>query len=430
MTAGRQLCVGIIALLLVTGPGFTAFAAENAAEGTFVIHQIAGNPSKASEVFAVTSNFGILKSEDAGLTWKTANHGIKSFTHHALAINPAKSPRLYVGGWGGGLSRSDDDGANWTEMNDQLGNTAVDAIAVDPGAPDRLYIATSTRFYRTDDGGNRWLPYGEGLPPFPGETKFKTLLLLPGTPKTLWLGTAQGLFYRAVDSPRWSEEDRFKNIRVSALACDEKLRRLWVGTLGQGLFVRREPEKDWSSIEIEKEAWINQIVLDPTDSGIIYVATRGKGIFKSTDGGKSWSPANTGLDDSDIRSLAIHPLNRSLLFAGTTAKGIYRSTDGGAHWSPSQPLPPLTISQIIEMLSIPSLPAARPAVPAAFSKCNGCHGWTDPALNQKKTYWRVPPNLRDWAETVVRMSERAHLTPDEISSVLKFLTSYSRKPSG
>lgn len=429
MTAGRQLCIGIIALLLVTGPGFTAFAAENA-EGLFVIHQIAGHPSKASEAFAVTSNFGVLKSEDAGLTWKTANHGIKSFTHHALAINPAKSPSLYVGGWGGGLSRSDDDGANWTEMNDQLGNTAVDAIAVDPGAPDRLYIATSTRFYRTDEKGNGWVPYGEGLPPFPGATKFKSLLLLPGPPKTLWLGTAEGLFYRAVDAPRWNEEIRFQNTRVSALAYDEKLHRLWVGTLGQGLFVRGNEETDWTSIKIEKEAWINQIVLDPTDSGIIYVATRGKGIFKSTNGGKSWGPANTGLDDSDIRSLAVHTLNRFLLFAGTTAKGIYRSTDGGAHWSPSQPLPPLTISQIIEMLSIPSLPAARPAVPAAFSKCNGCHGWTDPALNQKKTYWRVPPNLRDWAETVVRMSERAHLTPDEISSVLKFLTSYSRKPSG
>lgn len=394
-----------------------------------MIHQIAGNPANPSEAFAITSNYGVLKSNDAGLTWAPASHGIKSFTHHALAITPTQSPHLYIGGWGGGVSKSEDGGANWTETNDSLGNTAVDAIAVDPGSPDRLYLATSTRFYRTDETGAKWVPYGEGLPPFPDEVKLKSLLLLPGPPKTLWFGTAKGLFSRAIGAPTWSEEGRFTNTRVTSLAYDEKLRRLWVGTVGQGLWVRSGDETDWTLIEIEKGLWINQIVMDPTDSQVLYVATRGKGIFKSTDGGRAWTPANTGLDDQDIRSLAVHPLNRSLLFAGTTSKGIFRSTDGGGHWSATRPLPAVTMPQIIGMLSIPSLPKNPPAVPKAFTKCNGCHGWTDPFLNQKQTYWRVPPNRRDWVETVGRMAQRAKLTPDEASTILKFLTSYSRKAS-
>lgn len=423
------LCSLLFILVSWTSFPFVVEAAENVPEGPFVVHQISGNPSNVSEAFAITGNYGVLKSEDGGLTWQTASRGMKSFTHHALAITPTRHPRLYAGGWGGGLSKSVDGGAHWTEMNDALGNTAVDAVAVDPGTPDRLYLATSTGFYRTDETGVKWEAYGEGLPPFPDEIKFKNLLLLPGPTRTLCLGTARGLFYRAVDAPLWSEDRRFRDSRVSALAYDEKLHRLWVGTVGQGLWVRNSPETGWAPIEIEKGLWINQIVLDPTDALTLYVATRGRGIFKSSDGGRSWSPANTGLEDSDIRSLAVHPLDRSLLFAGTTAKGIFRSTDGGAHWSPARPLPPLTMTQIIGMLSIPSASTtARPAIPEAFGKCNGCHGWTDPYLNQKQTYWRVPPNQRDWVETVGRMAGRAGLTPDEASTILKFLTSYSRKP--
>lgn len=412
----------VLIFIFLLGWVFPAAAQET----PFVIHQIVGHPAKVNEVFAITSSYGVLKSEDAGLTWKTASHGLKSFTHHALAITPTTSPRLYVGGWAGGISRSDDGGANWVEMNDQLGNTAVDAIAVDPGAPDRLYVATSTQFYRSDDLGKGWVLFEEGLPPFPDEIKFKSLVFAPGAPKVLWYGNSQGLFYRPVDAPAWSAEEKFREVRVSALAYDEKNRRLWVGTLAKGLFIGENQGKKWSEIGIEKGLWINQIALDPIDPQIVYVATRGKGIFKSTDGGKSWTPSNNGFDEQDIRSLAVHPLNRSLLFGGTTSNGIFRSADGGAHWRPVQPMPARDMAQLIALLSIPVVSFEnRPAVPDAFTKCNGCHGWTELWLNRKQTYWRVPANRRDWKYTVGRMAKRAKLTKEEESTIVQFLTSHS-----
>jgi photosystem II stability/assembly factor-like uncharacterized protein len=419
-------------LLLLFGFASAAFGPDVAVEGPFVIHQIVGDPSEAGRVFAITSNYGVLKSEDGGVHWRHANRGLKSFTHHAIAITSGKRHRLYLGGWAGGVSTSGDNGETWSEMNDQLGNTAVDAIAVDPGTPDRLYAATSTQFFRSNPEG-KWEPFGEGLPPFPDDIKFKSLLLLPGPPKTLWYGNSQGLYYRSVDAPRWTSEENFKDVPVTALAYDERSRRLWVGTIDRGLFFRDNKEKKWRKVSVEKGTWINGIVVDPGDPGRLLLATRGKGVLKTIDGGKSWKLLDQGLDVKDIRSLALHPLNRSLLFAGTTSKGIFRSTDGGNHWEPVKPLPVLSMDEIIAMLS-PNVQkneetdrSAHSGVPPSFVKCNRCHGWTDPLLNWKKTYWRVPPNLRDWGKTVERMSERAKLTAEEKSAITAFLTSYSRR---
>jgi hypothetical protein len=64
--------------------------------------------------------------------------------------------------------------------------------------------------------------------------------------------------------------------------------------------------------------------------------------------------------------------------------------------------------------------------PEAFAKCNRCHGWTDPALNQTAhSLWLMPPNRRDWNATVRRMSKPAGLTDDEARTVADFLTRYS-----
>jgi uncharacterized repeat protein (TIGR01451 family) len=83
-----------------------------------------------------------------------------------------------------------------------------------------------------------------------------------------------------------------------------------------------------------------KIVVDPKNSSIIYATTQydvngfpSEGIFKSTDGGKSWNPINTGLTSTDTGALAIDPVNTSNLFVAAGAIA-FRSTDGGGHWTP------------------------------------------------------------------------------------------------
>jgi photosystem II stability/assembly factor-like uncharacterized protein len=77
---------------------------------------------------------------------------------------------------------------------------------------------------------------------------------------------------------------------------------------------------------------IKALAIDPSALATLYAGTYENGVFKSTDGGATWSPANTGLTDSFVLSLAIDPVTPATLYAGT-ALGVSKSTDGGANWS-------------------------------------------------------------------------------------------------
>jgi len=95
---------------------------------------------------------------------------------------------------------------------------------------------------------------------------------------------------------------------------------------------------------------VRSIVLDPTNTDVIYAATNGTGVYKSADGGQTWAAANTGLPNPRIRSLSINPKNPSTLYAAAAWKhlqiaedfsstdpsragGVFKSLDGGNTWS-------------------------------------------------------------------------------------------------
>ena len=82
---------------------------------------------------------------------------------------------------------------------------------------------------------------------------------------------------------------------------------------------------------------VNRMAIDPTDSNIIYAATRSAGMLKSTDGGTGWSVINNGLTDLDIGALGIARQDPNRLYLSTTI-GVFRSTDAGASWSGTGPI--------------------------------------------------------------------------------------------
>jgi len=85
---------------------------------------------------------------------------------------------------------------------------------------------------------------------------------------------------------------------------------------------------------------VSAILLHPTNENLIYIGTGdrdagdapGMGVYKSTDGGTSWIVSNTGMGNKTVGMLLMHPSNPSIILA-TTSGGIYKSTDGGASWS-------------------------------------------------------------------------------------------------
>lgn len=415
----------VVFFMLAVGLAQPVFAADEHVEGPLFIHRVAADPTDPRMFYAVTGNMGLLRTEDAGRTWIPSNRGLRSFTHHGLAVTASRDkdrPTLYIGGWGGGVSRSVDGGRSWTEINGDLGNTAIDAIAADPSRPQEVWVATTTGVFRTIDDGAHWRLENEGLHALSEAVGYKTLVIEPSPTPRLWLATEAGLFQRDLAQGPWRPDRVLGTARLSALVYDPAGRRLYAGTIKQGVHVRSDDA--WRSLGGE-EWFVSAIAVHPARPRELYLATRGAGVLRSLDGGATWSTANTGLGLLDIRSLAIHPAMPVRLVAGTSSRGFWYSTDGGARWSPADPVPPRTMEGLLAMLA-PS-PAPATAAPPVMAKCNACHGWSDAPLNSKRTYWRVPANARSWAPTVARMAQRAGLTGDERREVTTFLTAYSRQ---
>lgn len=70
-------------------------------------------------------------------------------------------------------------------------------------------------------------------------------------------------------------------------------------------------------------------------AGVIYAATS-NGVFKTTNGGADWKPANNGLAGVQVFSLAIDPKAPATVYAGTFGSGVFKTTDGGDHWVPAR----------------------------------------------------------------------------------------------
>jgi photosystem II stability/assembly factor-like uncharacterized protein len=79
------------------------------------------------------------------------------------------------------------------------------------------------------------------------------------------------------------------------------------------------------------------LVVAPSDPRVLYAGTRGAGVFRSTDGGRSWERRNGhgagALSDFDILAVAVDPRDPGRVYAGTLRRGLLRSLDGGASWT-------------------------------------------------------------------------------------------------
>ena len=84
---------------------------------------------------------------------------------------------------------------------------------------------------------------------------------------------------------------------------------------------------------------INTVVVDPKVAGILYAgSSQGSatgGVYKSTNGGASWTLTNHGLTNLSVQVLAIDPVTTTNIYAGTNGGGVFKSVDGGANWTAS-----------------------------------------------------------------------------------------------
>ena len=183
-----------------------------------------------------------------------------------------------------------------------------------------------------------------------------------------WMGTTGGGVFKTTDGGHtWAPaSDKYFGGTVGAIAVSaSNADVVYVGTgeyplrgnvsRGDGVFKTTDGGRTWTALGLAATQQIARVVVHPTNPDIAYVAALGhafgpnpeRGIYKTTDGGRSWTRVLSRNDSTGASDLAMDPSNPEVLYAafwqvlrtpwslssGGTGDGLFKTTDGGAHWT-------------------------------------------------------------------------------------------------
>lgn len=250
---------------------------------------------------------------------------------------------MVLAGTDGGVYRSVDLGASWQTTS--LRGIRAWSVGFAPGAPNAAFAGLSGRgVQRTDDGGVSWADASAGL----GNLNVRVLALGLGG---LAAGTSNGIAVSA-DGKQW-HPGGLHGYDVSALALSANEPQFTLvagadgGNLNQGFLFRNSGAgASWEVLQqgLPSSAIVSAVSAGPLPQGgpvRPLAATTTKGTFRSGDGGSTWT-ASTGLpsDQVTLTTAAFSPADPNLLYGGSDAGGstggaLFRSTDGGATFAPA-----------------------------------------------------------------------------------------------
>ena len=286
---------------------------------------------------------GVFKSVDAGGSWQSSGAGLTHTLVEALALDPTNSSVLYAG-TPRGVFRTSDAGMSWLLRVSGLHNTTVHSLAFNT-AGTTLYAGTAGGVYTSTNAGSDWSFSAAGL----SSRAVFALAVAPGTPPTTLAGTrGSGVFRSTNDALSWkSANSGLRNLNVNALAVNPADAQIIYAATDGGVYKSTNNGVSWrgsSAGLITKRS--QALAIDPLAPNTLYVGTV-KGLFKSINAGMNWTRLPADFGYSNITALALtsmpgieqRPFAQnppipvlSMLYAGTT-NGLFKSTDGGTTWT-------------------------------------------------------------------------------------------------
>src|SRR5690349_19374424 len=199
------------------------------------------------------------------------------------------------------------------------GNRLTSVVGI-PGEPNIYYVgAASGGIWKTIDGGVHWDPIFDSEP----VSSIGALAIAPSNPNIVWAGTGEPWIRSHI-------------------------------SVGQGVYKSTDAGKTWTLMGLEKTGRISRVVIDPKNPNIVLVAALGhaygpqqeRGVYRTTDGGKTWERVLFTDENSGCAHLEMDPKDPKTLFAGMwpieihtwgrqsggTGSGLFKSTDGGVTW--------------------------------------------------------------------------------------------------
>jgi photosystem II stability/assembly factor-like uncharacterized protein len=326
----------------------------------------------------------------------------------AVAIDPVTPSTIYTARLNeGAVFKSTDGGAHWRASN--IGPDAppfVMALAVDPRAPATVYAGTNGidvwGVFKSTDGGVHWSPSSQGFPPaLNNRSSGVTILVLaPQNPATLYAGTTVGLFKSTDAGGVWNAHNTgLSDLSVWALAIDtQNPSTLYVATT-DGVFKSTDGAAHWTFSDTglphlfvgQPLPGVASLTVDPHDPTTVYAGTV-SGVYKSTDRGEHWNFSMSGVHfiGSHVSAVVVDPQTPGMLYAATAGGGMYRSTDSAQTWTPFNA--GLLDGHLTGLIVSPSgacLHATGPGVFSFVTRPDPCAAPVNPAISVNESTFAV-----------------------------------------
>jgi photosystem II stability/assembly factor-like uncharacterized protein len=293
------------------------------------VRSISFDEQIAARIFFASSTGGLMVSTDGGKTLRETNAG---FTNRNFTVLTGAKGVLYASSvfepGSGGIYRSDNYGLRWVRSAGEAGQD-IRFLTAAPDQPQTLFAAGYHGLFKSIDGGKTWngktsLTAGAG--------HVTALLALPRN--VVLAATEQGLF-RSTDGVGWQLAGGVTSVINSlALSGDHMVSAL----SAHGALVSMDAGVTWKACgePAPSTAWYGLAFDSGRTEGAIALAATSTGLFRSSDGCRSWVKALglQGAADSDTVSIVLfHPTHAGEAYAAQGGK-VFRSIDQGQHWSP------------------------------------------------------------------------------------------------
>ncbi len=208
----------------------------------------------------------------------------------------------------------------WRSIGPAWASGRIADFAVNPKNPSEYYVGVASGgVWKTENNGTTWKPIFDSY----GAYSIGVVELDPNNPNIVWVGTGENNHQRALG-------------------------------YGDGVYKSLDGGKSFKNMGLKESRQIGGIVIDPRNSNIVFVAAEGsawgpgneRGLYKTTDGGKTWKKVLEISENTGVNNVTIDPLNPDIMYAtseqrrrtsftkigGGPETSVYKSTDGGENW--------------------------------------------------------------------------------------------------
>lgn len=314
-------------------------------------------PDEHLHLYAGMWGGGIAQSFDGGNSWIATNDGLPdSSIIQALWIHP-QDPNFLLCGTNlpsGGLYRSTDGGNHWS-LVDNFPNGAtyyITTIVNDPTNPENIFAGFSSAgepglswgIMHTNDRGSTWTIVNQDF-------TFYDLQIDPVDPQKFWSVVATGflewrLFYSTDGGSTWSPYPDVQNAwnDIWTMYADHHWNLYVIDNVdipGPNVQVLRKSTdhgQSWTTTSLQLPLYPRseiplpgpRFAANPFNSRNIYLSSE-VGVYRSEDGGETFSIYENGMINTYIYEVAVNPKNPQIVYAGGR-KGFWKSDDGGSTW--------------------------------------------------------------------------------------------------